>query len=141
MYHPHRNKSLGRPSRHLPPSLLTVLPHSNPRMQSLSVVKVKKDARSPKPSDWQTRRKFRAGLGLNAMRCWQPFIALHLSVPSKVRQTSDVWLACHNTPSEKGSYHENPYPPKFGGWRFTPQIWGANLQKTLVLQCFLALAR
>ena len=28
---------------------------------------------------------------------------------------------------------------KFGGWRFTPQIWGANPQKTLVLQGFLAL--
>ena len=29
-------------------------------------------------------------------------------------------------------------PPKFGGWRFTPQIRGLNLQKNLVLQCFLA---
>ena len=33
-----------------------------------------------------------------------------------------------------------PTPPKFGGWRFTPQIWGVNLQKSLVLQCFLRVA-
>ena len=31
---------------------------------------------------------------------------------------------------------ENPYPPKFGGWRFTPQIWGVNLQKNTCFTVF-----
>ena len=30
-----------------------------------------------------------------------------------------------------------PMPPKFGGWRFTPWIWGVKRQKSLVLQCIL----
>ena len=36
--------------------------------------------------------------------------------------------------------NENPYPPNLGGGDSPPKFWGWNLQKTLVLQWFLALA-
>ena len=33
-----------------------------------------------------------------------------------------------------------PIPPKFGGCHFTPEIWGVECPKPLVLQCFLGAA-
>ena len=48
------------------------------------------------------------------------------------------WRTCESAATRMISIPENPYPPNLGGDEtHTPQIWGVNLQKSLVLQCFL----